>query len=71
VTDARPVRYNRYPFSIEVLQAPDDFMLIRMADQAGRTSDGLAMCRLNVNRADVRGRWVIVDREFLAIDRIQ
>jgi hypothetical protein len=64
VTDMGPVRYGRYPFSIGVLQAADNFMPFGMASQAGRTEDGLALWRLSENGADVPGRWVIVDREF-------
>jgi hypothetical protein len=69
VTETRPVVYGRYPFSIGVLQAPENFMPVGMASQAGRTDDGLALWRLSVNGADVPGPWAIVDRRFVAVER--
>jgi hypothetical protein len=59
-----PVRCARFPLSIGVLIAPDLFMPIGMAPEAGRIDGDLVIRRLMVARADVSGRSVIVDRYF-------
>jgi hypothetical protein len=41
-------------------------MPIGIASQIGRTEGGLAVWGLNVECADVPGRWVIIDRRFVA-----
>jgi len=66
--EAEPVRYSRLPFSIGVLEAPDNFMPIGMAFSTGRTEDGLKVWKLHVHGADVPGRWVIIDRQFVAVE---
>jgi hypothetical protein len=35
-----------------------------MATGAGRTDDGLKLWRIVIDKAELPGRWVIVDREF-------
>jgi hypothetical protein len=63
-----PVRYGQLPGSIGVLEALDKPMPIGMASQTGRTEGGLAVWRLHVHGADVPGRWVIIDRRFVAVE---
>jgi len=42
-------------------------MPIGIASVIGRTEGGLAVWGLCVHGADVPGRWVIVDRRFVAV----
>jgi hypothetical protein len=63
------VRYGQLPGSIGVLQAPDKPMPIGMASAIGRTEGGLAVWSLNVDGADVPGRWVIIDGRFVPVER--
>jgi hypothetical protein len=60
-----PVRYGQLPGSIGVLEALDKPMPIGMASQIGRTEGGLAVWSLNVDGAEVPGRWVIIDGRFV------
>jgi hypothetical protein len=64
-----PVRYGQLPGSIGVLEAPDKPMPIGLASAVGRTEGGLAVWSLNVDSADVPGRWVIVDGRFVPLER--
>jgi len=43
-------------------------MSFGIASEIGRTEGGLAVWSLWVHGADVRGRWVIVDRRFVAVE---
>jgi len=43
-------------------------MPIGMASPTGRTEAVLEVWRLHVHGADVPGRWVIIDRRFVAVD---
>ena len=43
-------------------------MPIGMAFGTGRTEDGLKVWKLDVHGADVPGRWVIIDRRFVAVE---
>jgi hypothetical protein len=63
-----PVRYGQLPGSIGVLEALDQPMPIGMASAIGRTEGGLAVSGLNVEGADVPGRWVIIDGRFVPVD---
>ena len=63
-----PVRYGQLPGSIGVLEAPDKPMPIGMASAIGRTEGGLAVWSLNVDGADVPGRWVIIDGRFVPVE---
>ena len=64
-----PVRYGQLPGSIGVLEALDKPMPIGMASAIGRTEGGLAVWSLNVDGADVPGRWVIIDGRFVPVER--
>ena len=64
-----PVRDGEYPFAIGVLEARDEGMPIGIAYPAGRTGDGLELWRLIVRGVEVEGRWVIIDRQFIRVDR--
>jgi hypothetical protein len=65
----RPGRVGRLPGSIGVLEALDKPMPIGMASAIGQTEGGLAVWSLNVDGADVPGRWVIIDRRFVPAER--
>jgi hypothetical protein len=69
ISAAGPVRYGQLPGSIGVLEALDKPMPIGIASQIGRTEGGLAVWGLNVHGADVPGRWVILDRRFVPVER--
>jgi hypothetical protein len=43
-------------------------MSIKITCKIGRTDDSLAVWRHSGRRADVPGKWVIVDGEFLELD---
>jgi hypothetical protein len=43
-------------------------MPIGLASEIGRTEGGLAVWSLPVHGADVPGRWVIIDRRFVAVE---
>jgi hypothetical protein len=59
-----PVLYRTVPGAIDVLEAPDQPMPIGMALLLGRDAAGCALWALVVHDEVVRGRWVIVNREF-------
>jgi hypothetical protein len=63
-----PVRYRDVPCAIGILDAPDHPMPIGMALGVGWNPGGLAVWRLTVRGADVRGWWVIIDRRFVVVD---
>jgi len=65
-----PVRHGQLPGSVGVLEALDKPMPIGIASVIGRTDGGLAAWGLRVHGADVLGRWVIVDRRFVAVERV-
>jgi hypothetical protein len=69
ISAAGPVRYGQFPFAIGVLESPDKPMPIGMASEIGRTEGGLAVWGLHVHDADVPGRWVIIDRRFVPVER--
>ena len=64
-----PVRYGQLPGSIGVLETLDKPMPIGIASAIGRTEGGLAVWSLNVDGADVPGRWVIIDGRFVPVER--
>jgi hypothetical protein len=68
ISAAGSVGNGQVPRSIGVLNAPDHPMPIGMASRFGRTEGAPATWRLTVDDADVAGRWVIVDREFRAVE---
>jgi hypothetical protein len=51
-----------------VLQARENHLPIGIAWEIGRTEGSLAVWGLRVHGADVPGRWVIVDRRFVAVE---
>ena len=62
-----PVRYRQIPRSVAVLDRLHGGTPIGKASADGRTDDDLAVWSLHVDGADVPGRWLIVDRRFVAI----
>jgi len=53
---------------IGVLEALGEPMPTGIASAIGRIERGLAAWGLRVRGADVPGQWVIVDRQFVAIE---
>ncbi len=68
ISAAGPVRYGRIPGSIGVLEARNQPMPIRMESEAGEDFDGLVVWRLRIKGLEVPGRWVIIDRRFVAVE---
>lgn len=62
------MRYGQVPGSTGVLEALDRFMPI--GEASCRTHDGnrLAVWTLRIGKAEIPGRWVIIDREFRAAE---
>ena len=63
------VRYGKFPFAINVLDAPNTHVPIGMAFVHGRTDDGLVVWRLSVRGAKVLGRFVVINGEFLELSK--
>jgi hypothetical protein len=61
------VRFGKFPFAISVLESPDNYIPIGIADSVTSTDEGLAVWRLSIQEAEVPGRFVIVDGEFVKI----
>jgi hypothetical protein len=61
------VRYGKFPFAISVLESPDKYIPIGIADSVSSTDAGLAVWRLTIQEVEVPGRFVIVDGEFAKI----
>jgi hypothetical protein len=50
--------------AINVLEAPNDSVPVGTATCDGLDAAGVAVWRLVVRGAELRGRWIVVDREF-------
>jgi hypothetical protein len=61
------VRYGKFPFAISVLESPDNYIPIGMADSVTATDAGLAVWHLVVQEAEVPGRFVIINGEFVKL----
>jgi hypothetical protein len=59
-----PAFDRRVPPTIDVLEAPDDAEPIGTALCLGVGAQGFAIWGLIVQRVEVPGRWVLIDREF-------
>jgi hypothetical protein len=55
------------PRVISVFDSSDTRCLVGIATEVDRTQSGLAVWRLMVGLADVPGRWVVVDGEFVQL----
>jgi hypothetical protein len=55
------------PRVISVFDSSDPRCLVGIASEVDRTQRGLAVWRLMVGLADVPGRWIIVDGEFVQV----
>jgi len=64
ISQSGPVRYGDVPGSIGVLEPPDQFMPVGEAHGVTWNQAGLAVWRLILGKAEVPGRWVIIDRQF-------
>ena len=63
-----PGYHARRGWFVGVLEALDKPMPIGIASQVGQTEGGLAVWCLNVDGADVPGRWVIIDGRFVPVE---
>jgi hypothetical protein len=61
------VLLGQLPRVISVLDSSDRHCVVGVATEVDRTHDGLAVWRLTVRGADVPGRFVIIDGEFIQI----
>jgi hypothetical protein len=61
-----PVKYRdtRVAGSIGVLESPTNHMPIGQADCKTWDENGLAVWQILIRGQPIKGRWVIVDREF-------
>jgi hypothetical protein len=65
---SEPVRYRDVPGSIGVLEALDKPMPIGITSCTGWDSAGLAVWRPTVGKAELPGRFVVVNREFRPVE---
>ena len=63
-----PIRYGDVPGSIGVLEALDKFMPIGEASCRTHDTNGLAVWTLRIGKHEIPGRWIIVDRQFVAVE---
>jgi hypothetical protein len=63
------VRYGKFPFAISVLESPNNHVPIGMAFSATATDAGLAVWRLTVHGVKARGRYVVIDGEFIELSK--
>jgi hypothetical protein len=61
------VRYGKFPFAVSVIGSPEVYVPIGMAVSVTSTDAGLAVWRLTIRDAEMPGRFVIVDGEFVKI----
>ena len=63
-----PIRYGDAPGSIGVLEALDKFMPIGEAHCLTWDQNGLAVWTLRIGKKEISGRWVVIDRRFVAVE---
>jgi hypothetical protein len=63
-----PVKYRYVIGSIGVLESPDKFMPIGLANCVTRDENGLGGWTLTVRGDAIPGRWIIVDGEFRRVE---
>ena len=68
ISAAGPIRYGQVPGSIGVLEALDKFMPIGEAHCVTWDENGLAVWTLRIGKQEIAGRWVIIDRRFVAVE---
>ena len=68
VSAADPIRYGQVPGSIGVLEVLDKFMPIGEASCRTHDENGLAIWTLRIGKEEIPGRWVIIDRGFVAVE---
>jgi hypothetical protein len=62
--DSGPILYGTMPTAIAVLAARDDPTQVGVALAAGRRADGLQLWRVTIDRVELPGLFIVVDREF-------
>jgi len=63
-----PIRYGDSPGSIGVLESLDKFMPIGEASCRTYDENGLAVWTLRIGKQEIPGRWVIINRRFVAVE---
>jgi hypothetical protein len=61
------VRYGKLPFAISVIESPKNYVPIGMVYSVTSTDAGLAVWRLTVQDVELRGRFVVIDGEFVEL----
>jgi hypothetical protein len=64
------VRFEELPWSIIVVDSLDTRLPIGLATEEGLTPTGIALWSLEVNGAEVTGRYVIIDGRFVEIEAV-
>jgi hypothetical protein len=62
-----PVRCIAIPWKIAVTKSPGDRKLIGVASKVGRTKKMVPIWSLSVDGADVPGRWVVAEGQFVEL----
>jgi hypothetical protein len=65
------VRFGMLPWNIGVTESPVYPERIGEASEFGMSINGLALWHLRVKGADVPGQWVIVDGQFVPVEKVQ
>ena len=68
ISQKGPIRYGDVPGSIGVLEALDKPMPIGEASCRTWDENGLAVWTLRIGKQEIAGRWVIIDRRFVAVE---
>jgi hypothetical protein len=63
------VRYGAIHWRVGVDASPVDHQRIGDATEVGLTPTGLALWRLRVHGAQVPGLWVLIDGEFVSVEK--
>ena len=56
------------PWTIGIVESPDNATLIGTASEIGRTDDGLSLWRLKVRGTVLQGQFILEDGQFLPAD---
>jgi hypothetical protein len=62
------VFFTQLPWVIGIIEEPNTRLLIGTAMRRGWTDDGLASWSLKVRGADVPGRFIIMDGQFVEVE---
>jgi hypothetical protein len=71
VSQRGPVKHDQVPGSIGVLETLDRCMPIGEAHCVSWDENGLASWTIRIGNQEIPGRWVIIDREFMAMEGVR